>query len=81
MLGLRLEGLWLAVVRIWVICVRVRLVRVRLVRVRLGLWLVRVRLRLGSGGSKNKVGGLLDCDGVNWPVLQWSRELKSKMSL
>ena len=30
--------------------------------------------------EKNK-GGWLDWDGVNWPVVQWYRELKSKMSL
>ena len=30
--------------------------------------------------EKNK-GGWLDWDGVNWPVVQWFRELNSKMSL
>ena len=30
---------------------------------------------------ENKKGGVLDWDGVNWPVVEWSRELKSKMSL
>ena len=31
--------------------------------------------------EKNKGGWWLDWGGVNWPVVQWSRELKSKMSL
>ena len=31
--------------------------------------------------EKINKGEWLDWDGVNWPVVQWSRELKSKMSL
>ena len=31
--------------------------------------------------EKINKGWWLEWDGVNWPVVQWSRELKSKMSL
>ena len=33
------------------------------------------------GGSRKIKGRWLDWDGDNWSVVQWSRELKSKISL